>query len=118
MLYEYIALTVFVLFGLIMAAAFLGTSKLLRKSIPGNPVKNAPYESGEKSIGSNRDIDNEYLPYFALFLPFEIIAIYALFWAPVARTTSYSASVGSLTALVLSAALAIIGYKIISGKNV
>ncbi|MEM3841083.1 MAG: NADH-quinone oxidoreductase subunit A [Candidatus Micrarchaeaceae archaeon] len=118
MLYNYIALVVFVLFGIFMPSSFLLASKLLRNKVPGNPVKNAPYESGEKSIGSSRDLDNEYISYFALFLPFELVAIYMIFWAPAARLTSAASSYGILASLLVSSVLAIIGYKIMSDKNV
>ena len=118
MLYDYIAAALFILFGLFVPFSFLLTSKLLRTKTPGNPVKNSPYESGEKSIGSSRDLDNEYLPYFALFLPFEIIAVYMIFWAPTARVGSQISAIGSMGILVLSAVFALIGYKMISGKNV
>lgn len=118
MLYDYIAAGLFILFGLFVPFSFLLTSKLLRSKTPGNPVKNSPYESGEKSIGSSKDLDNEYLPYFALFLPFEIIAVYMIFWAPTARIGSQGAAIGSIGVLALSTALALIGYKMISDKNV
>jgi NADH:ubiquinone oxidoreductase subunit 3 (subunit A) len=47
-----------------------------------NKIKNAPYESAEESIGSARDIENEYLPYFTIFLPFELIIILIFIWVP------------------------------------
>ena len=67
MLYDYVALVLFVVFAIFIPVSFLLTSKLLRKRGTGNPVKNSPYESGEETIGRSKDIDNEYLSYFMLF---------------------------------------------------
>ncbi|MCL5102156.1 MAG: NADH-quinone oxidoreductase subunit A, partial [Candidatus Marsarchaeota archaeon] len=74
MLYNYIALALFALLGIFIPTAFLFGAKILGRRNRPNEVKDAPYESGEKSVGSSRDIDSEYFPYLMLFLPFEVIA--------------------------------------------
>lgn len=116
--YNYIALVVFVLFAIFIPASFLFTSKLLRKNPPGNRVKGTAYESAEQPIGSGRDIDNEYLPFFAIFLPFEIMAMVFILWAIAARTDGSSTNIMIVGLAVLSMALAIVGYKYTSDKRV
>ena len=74
-MYSYIVILIFAAFALIIPTLFILSSKLLGNKYTGNKVKNAPYESAEATIGSEIDIDNEYLPYFAIFLPFEIITV-------------------------------------------
>ena len=81
MLYNYVALLIFIAFAVFMPVSFIFTAKLLGKKRTGNPVKNAPYESGEETVGNSRDIDNEYLPHFMVFLPFEIIIVALILWS-------------------------------------
>ncbi|MDE1856548.1 MAG: NADH-quinone oxidoreductase subunit A [Candidatus Micrarchaeota archaeon] len=116
MLYNYIALLFFSAFAAIVPAGLLVASKLIRPRIPGNPVKNSPYESAEESIGTNRDIDNEYLPFFTMFLPFEIIAVLLLVWAGASSSVPFGASAMILLLLVISTGFAVFGY-LIRGKN-
>lgn len=116
MLYNYIALLFFGIFAAVVPAGLLIASKLIRPRVPGNPVKNSSYESAEESIGSNRDIDNEYLPFFTMFLPFEIIAVLLLVWAGVSASVPFGASVMVLTLLVISTGFAVFGY-LVRGKN-
>ena len=71
MLYNYIAILFFAVLGISIPLLFLLIAKLIGRRSPGNKIKNAPYESAEESLGGSRDVDNEYLPYFMLFLPFE-----------------------------------------------
>ena len=117
MLYTYIALVFFIAFALFIPAAFLFTSKLLRLKVPGNKAKNAPYESGEITIGSSRDIDNEYLPYFTAFLPFEIIAIVMLVWSVASSSMGYITNILYIALPIFSLIFVFISYKLIGGKN-
>ncbi len=117
MLYDYIAIVFFVAFAFFIPAMFLLVSRLLRSGISGNPVKNAPYESGEKPIGSSRDLDTEYFPFFMLFLPFEVVAVLVLLWSPSARVSSQSTGIFVLGMLVLATALAVLGYIIVGEKR-
>lgn len=118
MLYNYIALVFFSLFAIFIPASFLFTSWLLRDRVPSNPVKNAPYESGEIPIGNSRDIDIEYLPYFLLFIPFEIVAVFAIVWASQAQNIGFNSGLYILGLTIISMLLAFAGYKIISDKYV
>ncbi len=116
--YTYIAITFFSLFALFIPASFLLASKLLRKNEPGNPVKNSPYESAEASVGSHRDIDNEYLPYFMLFIPLEILSIVLLLWSVTASSLGIVQDSMYLGITVMSTAFALVGYRFITDKHV
>lgn len=116
--YEYVAILFFAAFAIFVPVSFLISSKLLRKNSPGNPVKNAPYESAETSIGSGRDIDNEYLPFFALFVAFEIIGMLVLLWSLVTRQLGYGANLLVIGLTIVSMAFALIGYRFTIDKNV
>ncbi len=115
--YTAIAVAFFAIFAIFMPASFLLTSKLLRTKFRGNKVKNAPYESAERTIGNSRDIDNEYLGFFALFLPFEIVGILLLLWAITARLTDLGTNLLVLGLAITAMFLAGIGYILNSDKR-
>jgi NADH:ubiquinone oxidoreductase subunit 3 (subunit A) len=115
MLYNYEALLIFIAFAVFMPVSFILTAKLLSKKEPGNPVKNAPYESGEETIGDSRDVDNEYLPHFMIFLPFEIIIAVFILWSTVAREIAFGPDIAIVMLGVLATALSFVGYKLASG---
>ncbi|HUY70009.1 MAG TPA: NADH-quinone oxidoreductase subunit A [Candidatus Baltobacteraceae bacterium] len=117
MLYNYLALAFFIIIGLLIPSSIILTSRLLGRRVAENLVKNAPYESGEETVGSSRDIDNEYLPYFMLFLPFEVVIAIVILWSVVARGIGYNTSIEIIVLTVLSAAMALVGYKFVRGKN-
>jgi NADH:ubiquinone oxidoreductase subunit 3 (subunit A) len=81
----------------------------------GNAVKNAPWESGEASVGRARDVENEYLPFFSLFLPFEVVAGILLVWSIVAYGAGYEAGISVILLAVASCGAAFFGYKTIVG---
>lgn len=115
MLYDYLALLFFLAFAVLVPVLFVVTSRLIAKKVPGNAVKNSPYESGEETIGSSRDIDNEYLPYFMIFLPFELILGILILWSTVAKSVSYEISLSVVFLGVFGSILSYIGYKMASG---
>lgn len=117
MLYNYIAILVFALIAIFVPVSLLLTSKLLRHNTRGNPVKNAPYESAEATIGKNRDVINEYLPYFMLFLPFEVVAVVLLVWSSALRQVSYFNGLLVMGMAAMALIFTISGYFIIRGKN-
>ena len=90
-------------------------SKLIARRSPGNPVKNAPWESGEASVGRARDIDNEYLPFFSLFLPFEVIVGILAVWSLAAYGLSYSVDLGMVVLALAAGVAAVFGYRTIVG---
>lgn len=113
MLYNYIALLLFIAFAVFMPVSFLLTAKMLGKKEPGNPVKNAPYESGEESIGDSKDVDNEYLPHFMIFLPFEMIIVILILWSTVTKTINFNTNVAVIMLGVMATVLSFIGYRMI-----
>lgn len=112
MLYDYVVLGVFALLGMFIPASLLLSSKILGVKSRGNKVKNAPWESAEESIGGALDIDNEYLPFFSIFLPFEIIAGIFVVWASQAKSIPYNQDVGIIVLATLSAFVAIAFYRL------
>lgn len=112
--YTYIAIIFFAAFAIFVPVSFLLTSKMLRKNPKSNPVRNAPYESGEETIGDNRDIDNEYLPFFALFLAFELIGMIIILWSLTTRSLSFNTNILVIGLTVVSMIFALIGYKFTS----
>jgi len=113
MLYNYIALLLFIAFAVFVPVSFVLTTKLLGKKEEGNPVKNAPYESGEETIGDSRDVDNEYLPNFMIFLPFEMIIVILILWSTVTKTINFNTNIAIIMLGVLATVLSFIGYKLI-----
>lgn len=117
MLFDYVALVVFAAFAIFIPVSFLVFAKMLGRRSQGNAAKNAPYEAGEKTIGNSRDIDNEYLPFFMMFLPFEIVLVILILWSVVARQLAYMTGIEIIALAVISTLFSLIGYKFISDKN-
>jgi NADH:ubiquinone oxidoreductase subunit 3 (subunit A) len=115
--YNYIALAFFVLFALFVPISFLLTSKMLRVKSRGNRVKNTPYESAEQPIGKTRDVANEYLTFFAIFLPFEIMAMVVVLWSISARQLDLTTNIAVIGLAIVSMALALLGYKFASDRS-
>ncbi len=116
--YNFIAIGVFFFLATSVPTTFLIASMLLRRNPAGNPVKNTPYESAEEPIGTVRDVDNEYLPFFAIFLPFEIISLVLVLWAGSARGLDLGTNFMIMGLAVASMFLALVGYKFAVDKNV
>ena len=112
MIYDYIALLFFVVVAALFPLSIVLTSLMIRKRSPGNSVKNAPYESGEESIGKGRIVDTEYLPFMMLFLPMEVIAVLVLSWSAYAYSMPAVYRDGMAGIVVLSGILSLIGYMI------
>jgi NADH:ubiquinone oxidoreductase subunit 3 (subunit A) len=113
MLYDYIALIVFAVLAFLVPLGLIMSSKLLGKRSAGNAVKNAPWESGEESIGKARDVENEYLPFFSLFLPFEVITGIIIVWSTVAYGVGYLTGIGIIGLALAGGVAAGYGYKTI-----
>lgn len=113
MLYNYAALLFFAVFALAVPTGLILASKILGRKDRGNPIKNAPYESAEATTGSALDVENEYLPFFALFLPFEIVVAMILVWATVALSLPYELDLGMITLGMLATIAAMAGYRIV-----
>ncbi len=117
-LYDYVSLLFFAAFGMFIPASLILTSRMIRKKSRPSRVKDAPYESGEKTIGHSRDIDSEYFPFFMVFLPFEIITILVLLWSVVSGIMPHAEGAEMLGIVVVATAFAMLGYKMIGDNNV
>jgi len=116
MLYNYIGVFVFFIFALLVPILFLIFSILIREKSRSSKVKSAPYESAEESYGSARDVENEYIPYFLLFLPFELIVIFLLIWAPLFKLIDLSSNIIIILLSVVAMFFALVIYKTITTK--
>ncbi len=81
MMSDYLAIAVFGLLALFVPATMLFAMRMLRPRTKQNAVKLLNYESAEESIGTHKDITNEYLHYFPLYLGFEFTVIVLIAWA-------------------------------------
>lgn len=115
MLYNYAALAIFSAFAVFVPASFILASKLLGRRVAGNSAKNAPYESGEATTGESRDVDNEYMPHFMLFLPFEIVIAILIVWSIATKSLGYYTNVAILMIGFVATVLSFFGYKLASG---
>jgi NADH:ubiquinone oxidoreductase subunit 3 (subunit A) len=84
----YLAIAVFLAIALIEPVSIFLTSIAIRRREPSNQVKANNYESAELSSGKRLSIMNEYLPYFPMFLTYEIIIAIMLIWVLFARGLS------------------------------
>jgi NADH:ubiquinone oxidoreductase subunit 3 (subunit A) len=113
MLYNYIALVFFAIAAIAVPAGLIIASRFLGRKERGNPVKNAPYESAEESVGRARDAENEYLPFFSIFLPFELVMAIMIIWSAGASSLPYSVDIGVIALGIASALAAMFGYKMV-----
>ena len=115
--YDYIAVLVFAAISVFVPMSLLLTAKLLRHKTNGNAVKGSPYESAEATIGRNRDVINEYLPFFMMFLPFELVAVLLLVWSSALRQASFANGTLAMGLAVMALAFAFAGYFMIRGGD-
>jgi NADH:ubiquinone oxidoreductase subunit 3 (subunit A) len=78
---ETVSIIVFIALALLVPGSMLLLSKMIGAKPRQNPVKLGNYESAEVPIGSARDITNEYLHYFPLYLGFEVVVVIILAWS-------------------------------------
>lgn len=117
MIYNYLALLLFIAFAVFVPVSFILVTRLLGKKEAGNPVKNAPYESGEETIGNSRDVDNEYLPHFMVFLPFEIVIAILILWSIAEKNISYGSNIAIIMLGAMATALAFVGYRMARNRG-
>ncbi len=108
-MYTYIQIIIFLILSLLVPIAVIAVAKLLEPRIEKNPVKLSSYESAEEKIGQHKDVTNEYLHYFSIYLAFEIsgIMIVSLAFAFV-RTALFAYNLISIG--IISLALSLIAY--------
>ncbi|MDE1846274.1 MAG: NADH-quinone oxidoreductase subunit A [Candidatus Micrarchaeota archaeon] len=104
--YTYIPVAIFAALALFVPISMLVLAKLIGATPRQNPIKLENYESAESPIGVSRDITNDYLQYFPLYLGFEIVIVIILGWAAVSSSIPTAVSLGiigiSAVAFVLS----------------
>lgn len=81
--YSYVAIAIFAALALFVPISMLIFAKLIGARRPQNPIKLENYESAEVPIGLSKDVTNDYLQYFPLYLGFEIMLVIILAWATV-----------------------------------
>ncbi len=113
-LYDYLAVLFFSAFAIFIGGSFILASKMIGKSRTTNEIKSSPYESAEHSVGRSRDIDTEYMPFFMIFLPFEVVGVVMLLWGIGAKQMPYAANIEMLGVLLSAALLSVLGYKLIT----
>ncbi len=79
--FVYIALIIFLLLAIFVPFSMIATSRMLRPKGNLNKTKTINYESAEVPIGAQRDITSNYLPYFPIFITFELVGIVAIVWS-------------------------------------
>ncbi|MDE1869615.1 MAG: NADH-quinone oxidoreductase subunit A [Candidatus Micrarchaeota archaeon] len=94
--YTYVALAIFAALALFVPISMLILAKLIGARPSQNPIKLENYESAETPIGLSRDITNDYLEYFPLYLGFETVIVIVLSWAAVSGTVPMAISLGIL----------------------
>ena len=77
---EAITLAVFATLAFLVPLSMLAFSKLIGARPNQNPIKLGNYESAEVPFGPHKDVTNEYLHYFPLYLGFELVAVIILSW--------------------------------------
>ncbi|MEM3245901.1 MAG: NADH-quinone oxidoreductase subunit A [Candidatus Micrarchaeaceae archaeon] len=114
--FEYILALLFSCFSIAIPVVFIVFSKLIGNKSPVDEVEAEPYESSEETIGESRAIFSEYLPYFTLFIPFEIIALMLLLWSATAYSLSAYTNIMYFMLAVLATGVSIIAYKLASSR--
>ena len=92
--YTYVAVAIFAALALFVPISMLILARLIGARPSQNPIKLENYESAETPIGRSRDITNDYLEYFPLYLGFEIVIVIVLSWAAVSGSISMPVSLG------------------------
>ncbi len=82
----YLEVLVFALVSLAVPGAMLAFSWLVRPKPGTNEVQAESYESAEQTVGGHVSVMEEYMPYFSVFLMFEVVIIAVLLWAATARS--------------------------------
>ncbi|BCS91334.1 MAG: NADH-quinone oxidoreductase subunit A [Candidatus Micrarchaeota archaeon] len=113
MLIDYIVLLILVIFSIGFPVSVVLGSILLGRREVRNEVKNLPFESGEEPFDlTSKDINLEYLPYFVMFIVFEIIAAILIAAAYSKAEIGSSSMLYLLIIALLATILEIFIYKI------
>ena len=107
--YTYVAVGVFAFLALFVPVSMLFLAKIIGARPKQNPIKLENYESAESPIGTHRDITNDYLQYFPIYLGFEIVLIILLSWVLVSSGVSSFVSFAVLLILIGAFVLSVFG---------
>ncbi len=77
----YIDLIVFAIVAAMVPIGMLLVSRLLSRKMKRNDILLDNYESAEMPIGDVKDITNDYLYYFPIFIAFELLIVALIFWS-------------------------------------
>lgn len=89
---DYLVIVIFLAVSLFIPISMLLFSRLVRPKSDENEVKTLTYESAEESIGQRVGVMTEYMPYFSLFLTFEIVGVVLIVWTTFAKQLSVMTS--------------------------
>ncbi len=81
MLSTYAAVFVLAVLAAILPAGMFLLNALLAPKVFQSDVKLTNYESAAKPIGTHRDVSNEYVAYFPIYLSMELVIIAVLAWS-------------------------------------
>ena len=83
---DYIYIVFFLILGIGFVASAFAVSRVLRPNVPGNAVKNAPYECGEVVQGTSRvQFNVRYYLFALIFVIFDVEVLFVVPWAVVFR---------------------------------
>ncbi len=106
--YVYVALLIFLLLAIFVPLSMVLTSIMLGSARKTNSTKKLNYESAEPPIGEHRDITNDYLAYFPLFLAFEVTGVVVVIWTFISSNLLQSTNFYVLLLLVGATTLSVI----------
>ncbi|MDE1825727.1 MAG: NADH-quinone oxidoreductase subunit A [Candidatus Micrarchaeota archaeon] len=112
-----VSVIVFMALALFVPASMLLLSRLIGAKPRQNPIKLGNYESAEVPIGSARDITNEYLHYFPLYLGFEVVVVIILAWASVYGKLSMARDLEIIGISVLAFVMSVLALAIAHMKE-
>lgn len=115
--YTYLSVAIFAAIAIFVPLSMLLLAKLIGANVRQNPIKLESYESAESPIGFGRDVTNDYLHYFPLYLGFEIVLVLILSWAIVSATLSQTIGFSIIAVSVISFVLAAFGLGIANQKH-
>jgi NADH:ubiquinone oxidoreductase subunit 3 (subunit A) len=113
---DLLIISVFALISGAVPVIILLVSKSLRHLQSPNYVSELNYESGEEPIGESMDVSNDYLPYFPLFMAFEIVALLVIFWSLGAWEAQTDANYAFVGVVAFASVLSIITTSLIKAK--
>ncbi len=92
MIPDYLYIVFFLLLGITFVGSAFVASWLLRPKLPGNAVKNAPYECGEIVQGTSRiQFNVRYYLFALIFVIFDVEVLFVVPWAVVFRQMGMAA---------------------------